>query len=96
MNFLRRNSSSLILLLLIGMFCLVLDLYDEHDACAKSSASANQCCVQCCPSHNMGTFKSVVIKLSPLALLRLQYKQAPKFHYQDPFLDGLNRPPSFS
>ena len=93
MRFIRSKSKLLCLVFLAGLLLLALDVHADCNDAPKAPMAAHHCCVQCCPSHNLGPISQSLIKLSSSDHLSLRFYSDNAFRYQGPFLDSLYRPP---
>lgn len=92
MRFIKLKTFLVSFLLLAGIFLQIFNIHDDCCDDAQAPRAAHHCCVQCCPSYNLAPVSQIIIKPSiPNNLMIRDTDHV--FRYQDPFLDGLYRPP---
>lgn len=83
----------LTVMLTFGFLASTVDLCaDDHDTSAPVS-QAHHCCVQCCHVRNLGPVSVYAVSLKSPTEVSLGYFSDASRFFQDPFLDGLYRPP---
>lgn len=93
MRFIRSQSNLLGLLLLVAMFLVALDVHADCGDVANTPMATQHCCVQCCPSHSLKSQPHFSITLPSLENITIRFHATHTFHYQNPSLDSLYRPP---
>ena len=83
----------LTVMLAFGFLASTVDLcVDDQDTSAPISQSHN-CCVQCNHVRTLGPASNYVVNLKSPTEMSLGYFSDASSFFQDPFLDGLYRPP---
>lgn len=92
MRVLRTKLSSLALVVLIGYLFATYECLLCCEAERTKSLSQQQCCVQCCPNHNLvpanAALRDLVNHQDPT-----HFALAYTFSYQNPYLTKIDPPP---
>jgi hypothetical protein len=91
---LRRHSRYRFLpLILLAFFVFsAVEWHSNHDGSRKQAGADTQCCVQCCPSHNLGPLtveKVVMTSFNPCGRLTLTLA----LPHLNPIIAAIYRPP---
>jgi len=87
---LRKILPTIAIVLFAAFSFISIEWHADHDAAA--SAVSDECCVQCCPAHNLAPMPAVDTSTSVNEPVERAFPETPSL-YQDPYLDLFDPPP---